>query len=201
MIHHANYSIAEVTKMHKTNQSSLWLKRPLPANLLAYAAKDIELISTLCTSFIQKGWIPADPTAYYTLLRQCARYVSAHREQGRSREDDPFRPTGIMPLDVLNEPEGPMFQCVGCRRGLSLVCYQTTEDESGMYRWRRPRCSLCHVLAMKNRVDADTRWFLVPPEPKTQTQVGSPPGLPPLPSAATAPPAATTTPLVTATGY
>ena len=114
MIHHANYSIAEVTKMHKTNQSSLWLKRPLPANLLAYAAKDIELISTLCTSFIQKGWIPADPTAYYTLLRQCARYVSAHREQGRSREDDPFRPTGIMPLGVLNEPEGPMFQCIGC---------------------------------------------------------------------------------------
>ncbi|CAL1710956.1 unnamed protein product [Somion occarium] len=163
----------EVKQMHKDNKSDVWMQRPLTEQLLQYAAKDIQLISMICTDFIQKGWIPSDPHAYYHLLAQCARYVSAHREQGKSGETDAFRPTAIMPLDVLTEPWGMQHQCVACRRSLSVSCYQVLED--GLYRWRRPRCSLCHVLAMKHRIEADARWLLLPPEPISPSSPGSPP--------------------------
>ncbi|KAL4252209.1 Ribonuclease H superfamily protein [Abortiporus biennis] len=106
----------EVMKMHKDNKGEMWMSRPLTEQLLQYAAKDIQLISMLCTDFIQRGWIPSDPTTYHYLLRQCARYVSAHREQGKSTEQDVFRPTSIIPLDVLTEPTGNTHKCVACNR-------------------------------------------------------------------------------------
>ncbi|KAI0079780.1 hypothetical protein K474DRAFT_1616836 [Panus rudis PR-1116 ss-1] len=150
----------EVKKMHKNNQSDMWMQRPLTEQLLRYAAMDIQLISMLCTAFIQKGWIPSDPYRYNELLTQCARYVSAHREQGKSAETDVFRPTGVMPLDVLTTPWGSLQKCIACHRSLSPSCFETTTD--GINRWRRPRCTLCQVLAMKHRLDHDNRWILLP---------------------------------------
>jgi len=149
----------EVTRMHKDRKGELWMHRPLTEQLLQYAAKDIQLISTLCTHFIQRGWVPYDPTSYNNLLRQCARYVSAHREQGKSSEEDAFRPTAIMPLDVLREPRGILCKCAACNRSLSLHCFQLSTDT---YRRtvRRPRCMLCHVLALRHKVGVDKGWIL-----------------------------------------
>lgn len=146
-----------MTKMHKDNQGEKWMERPLSEQLLQYAAKDIQLISMLCTDFIMKGWVPSDPSRYYPLLRQCERYVSAHYEQGKSDESDPFRPTGVIPLDVLTEPDGVKYRCLACNRSLSGTCFPWATN--GISNWRRPRCSLCHVLAIKNRVKPDMRWL------------------------------------------
>lgn len=151
---------AEVKKMHKDKKADMWIQRPLPEKLLQYAAKDIQLISMLCTAFIVKGWIPPLPGPYYTLLAQCSRYISAHVEQGKSEETDPFRPTGLMPLDVLTPPWGPQYKCTGCNRSLSMTCY-TIDYPDGFYRRRRPKCNLCHVLAMKYRVRTDGEWFVM----------------------------------------
>ncbi|KAH8103371.1 ribonuclease H-like domain-containing protein [Cristinia sonorae] len=150
----------EVKQMHKDKKADMWTQRPLPGKLLQYAAKDIQLISMLCTVFIQRCWIPSLPGPYNTLLAQCARYVSAHVEQGKSEETDPFRPTGLMPLDVLTQPWGLQYKCTGCNRSLSMSCY-TLDDSDGFYRRRRTRCNLCHVLATKYRLRADPEWFVV----------------------------------------
>ncbi|TCD69335.1 hypothetical protein EIP91_008091 [Steccherinum ochraceum] len=150
----------EVKQMHKDKKADMWIQRPLPEKLLQYAAKDIQLISQLCTAFIQKGWIPPVPGPYHTLLAQCARYVSAHVEQGKSAETDPFRPTGLMPLDVLTQPWGYQFKCTGCNRSMSMSCY-TLDLPDNFYRRRRPRCKLCHVLAMKYRLRVDREWFVI----------------------------------------
>lgn len=154
------YLLAEVKQMHKDKKADMWIQRPLSEKLLQYAAKDIQLISMLCTAFIMRGWIPPIPSLWYALLGQCSRYVSAHVEQGKSEETDPFRPTGIMPLDVLTEPWGPRFKCTGCNRSLSMSCY-TIDCSDGFYRRRRPKCNLCHVLAMKYRLRAEGEWFVI----------------------------------------
>lgn len=153
------YLPAEVKQMHKDKKADMWIQRPLSEQLLQYAAKDIQLISMLCTKFIQKGWIPTAILPYQELLQTCARYISAHIEQGKSAEMDPFRPTGLMPLDVLLPPSGFCYKCAGCNRTLSATCYAI--DTDGFYRYRRPRCNLCHVLAMKYRVRGDTKWHLI----------------------------------------
>ena len=151
---------AEVKKMHKEKKADMWIHRPLPPKLLQYAAKDIQLISMVCTVFIQHGWIPVMLGPWQTLLGQCARYVSAHVEQGKSEETDPFRPTGLMPLDVLTQPWGFQYKCTGCNRSLSQSCY-TVDYSDGLYRRRRPKCNLCHVLAMKYRLRVDREWFVI----------------------------------------
>ena len=143
--------------MHKDKKADMWIQRPLSPKLLQYAAKDIQLISMLCTVFIQKGWIPSVPALYNTLLGQCARYVSSHVEQGKSEETDPFRPTALMPLDVLTQPWGFQYKCTGCHRSLSMSCF-TIDYSDGFYRRRRPKCNLCHVLAMKHKLRADREW-------------------------------------------
>jgi len=146
----------EVQQMHRDNKTSFWLQRPLSDRLLQYAAKDIKLISMLCNHFLYQGLVPQNPHHFSTLMAQCARYVTAHCEQGKSAEDDTFKPTSIMPLDVLTEPIGPQFKCTGCLRSLSIGCFQQTAI--GYRPWRSVRCALCHALSLKLGRDIETRW-------------------------------------------
>lgn len=147
----------EVQRMHKDNKSSFWMQRPLTDRLLQYAAKDIKLISMVCMDFLYKGWIPQDPFWLSRLMGQCARYVTAHCEQGKSGDDDTFQPTSIMPLDVLTDPVGPLYRCTGCSRSLSIGCFQQTTVAYSL--WRSARCALCHALSVKSGRDIDTRWI------------------------------------------
>ncbi|KAJ3554005.1 hypothetical protein NM688_g3324 [Phlebia brevispora] len=159
-----------VVKMHKSIGSRMWVERPLTEQLLQYAAKDILLIGILYAQFSKQGWIPRLPSDYYYLLGQCQRYVSAHREQGKSAAVDAFKPCQIMPLDVLDHPVGPKYRCNACHRYLSLATYETvqgvaprqasTSEVPRITTLRRPRCRLCQILALRAGFRMDQTYLV-----------------------------------------
>ena len=162
---------AEVMEMHKRLGSSMWKDRPLSEQLLQYAAKDILIIGVLLPNFYERGWIPRAQHACSQLLGQCQRYVSAHRDQGKSPQHDVFKPCAIMPLDVLNTPTGSTHQCASCNRWLSLFAYSTRSgvapNGSGPYNnappvatLRSPLCRLCQLLALKAGHTVGDRYIL-----------------------------------------
>ena len=156
--------------MHHSIGSRMWLERPLTEQLLQYAAKDILLIGLLYAEFAQQGWIPQEFPNYHRLLGQCQRYVSAHREQGKSGETDIFKPCQIMPLDVLDHPVGAKHRCAACRRSLSLAAYETyhgiaprpgaSSNAPVAAILRRPQCRLCEVLASRAGYKLDHRYMV-----------------------------------------
>ncbi|KAI0087170.1 ribonuclease H-like domain-containing protein [Irpex rosettiformis] len=155
----------EIMHMHKALGSSMWAFRPLTEQLLQYAARDILLIGVLYPHFIRSGWIPMDPPNFSSLLTQCQRYVSAHVEQGKSTETDIFKPSCIIPLDVLTEPSGPKYLCFACNRALSETAFETKKDlNSAAYKsvtkgfMRSTRCRLCFALACKKNAKVDQAW-------------------------------------------
>ncbi|KIP09340.1 hypothetical protein PHLGIDRAFT_333751 [Phlebiopsis gigantea 11061_1 CR5-6] len=161
----------DLMRMHKDKGCEMWLRRPLTEQLLQYAAKDILLIGVLYPHFQRSGWIPNDHTEYVRLLEQSRRYISAHREQGKSTDLDVFRPCALMPLDTLAEPLGPLHRCTACNRFLSYSAFETCEGaapSSGSHLasstrialLRRPRCRLCSILALKNGLRMDDRWLV-----------------------------------------
>lgn len=162
--------VAEVVRMHHSIGSRMWVQRPLSEQLLQYAAKDILLIGILCAEFGKQGWLPQQQSDYQYLLGQCQRYVSAHRDQGKSAEADIFKPCQIMPLDVLDHPVGTTHVCAACRRSLSLAAYETyngvalkpgAETAAPVPAiLRRPQCRLCEVLASKAGYKLDHRYMV-----------------------------------------
>ncbi|EKM53235.1 uncharacterized protein PHACADRAFT_197657 [Phanerochaete carnosa HHB-10118-sp] len=164
------YRTAQVISMHKNRGCDMWLRRPLTEQLLQYAAKDILLIGVLYPHFDRNGWIPKDDAGYNCLMRQCRRYISAHREQGKSSETDVFGPCSIMPLDTVTEPFGPLHRCHACNRSLSVAAFSncpgvapSSPGSGSAPRYailRRPRCRLCSILAAKNSLKVDERWLV-----------------------------------------
>ena len=156
-------------RMHKNIGSAMWATRPLTEQLLQYAAKDILLIGVLYPHFCRCGWIPRDNSTYARLLSQCQRYISAHKEQGKSAEEDVFRPCGIIPLDVLTEPSGPKYVCFACNRSLSSSAFELqAKYPHQQFKYSAPkdllrstRCRLCHALAVKNGVKLDHTWLVM----------------------------------------
>lgn len=154
--------------MHKNDGCAMWLQRPLTYQLLQYAAKDIFLIGVLYPEFLRRGWIPNDPVQNGRLLGQCARYISAHVQQGKSPEENIFRPCAIVPLDVMYEPVGPFHKCCACSRSLSFAAFETRQGITSAQDTlkpapvilRRARCRLCSVLAEKNGLENGNSWLL-----------------------------------------
>ena len=141
----------------------MWEQRPLTEQLLQYAAKDILLIGILYADFYRRGWIPRTPKEFTSLIIQSQRYVSAHREQGKSPPTDVFKPCQVMPLDVLDDPIGALYPCLSCHRWLSLSAYDTYQDiaptsqgtSHSTRQWplmRRPRCRLLPTSCTEGRV-------------------------------------------------
>lgn len=140
---HAHSTSAQVVAMHKDNGSTVWLQRPLPPQLLAYAAHDIELIAMLYGHFKTIGWIT--PSNEPTLIAQSMRYAYSLSHQGRVAEDDVFGSSAVLPLDVLTEPRGLTFPCHGCRRMQSLHSFTVRKQN------RKPisRTNICRVCQIK----------------------------------------------------
>lgn len=146
--------------MHKSVGSRMWKDRPLTEQLLQYAAKDILLIGILYAEFCKLGWIPRFPSDYFYLLGQCERYISAHRDQGKSVQEDIYKPCGVMPLDVLEHPVGTKYQCSACHRWMSLAAFESCQGVAPPRQGsqsmaprrtvlRRPKCRLCQILALR----------------------------------------------------
>jgi hypothetical protein len=155
------YSLAEIVAMHHTGGSAFWMQRPLPAQLLQYAANDIFLLSQLYNYFLKRRWIRE--ANFSDLLTQCKRYVSMHKEQGRMDESDYFRRGPLLPLDILSTM-GPLAQgeCMSCGRRLSKHAYEigiwSENGTSESFELRRMRCRRCHVVAIQRRLTDDDRW-------------------------------------------
>jgi exonuclease 3'-5' domain-containing protein 1 len=144
--------------MHKDGGSALWMERPLPSNLLQYAANDIFLISRLHKHFLKMNWISEANMS--NLLAQSERYVSMHKKLGRIEAGNNFRRGPLLPMDILNVAHG---DCAGCERNLSIAAYEVIPwlAIGRSYLLRRTRCRICHVVAIQRQMPSDESWVEV----------------------------------------
>lgn len=146
----------EVTMMHRQNGSKVWLTRPLPWNLLRYAAADIYLIALLYEDFSAKSWLPLGSKFF----GRCNRYVTMHEQFGRiGKGTGCFRSGPFIPFGILNggEPKNCWkTTCNTCGRNMSLFAFETDGQGS-----RRRVCRLCWLLAEKFSVSCDSRWVQI----------------------------------------
>ena len=147
---------AEVTMMHRQNDTKAWLARPLPWKLLCYAAADIYLIALLYEDFSAKGWLPLGSKFF----GRCNRYVTMHEQFGRiRRETGRFRSGPLIPFGILNggEPKDCWkTTCNTCGRNMTLFAFETDGHGS-----RRRVCRLCWLVAEKFSVSCDSRWIRI----------------------------------------
>lgn len=157
-IWHTYPSPAQVVAMHKALGSSIWLDRPLPPKLLAYAAHDIELIAALYEHFKKRAWVT--PTNEPLLMAQSMRYAYSLLHQGRVAKDDVFGQSSVLPLDVLSESPGPQFQCRGCQRMQPLSCYSVrTQAENSQA--RSDICRTCQIKVLLKEAYFPVSWVVV----------------------------------------
>jgi exonuclease 3'-5' domain-containing protein 1 len=139
--------VAQVKRIHDQNRSHLWMQRPLATNLLNYAAKDVHLIHLIYDHFKGEGYIDSQ----LNLLAQSKRYVSIHADvMLKPLRNDCFRRSAVVPLDVLEEPRGILYDCRACHRYLSLPCFRCNRHSQ-----RRMVCRVCHVARSDKRRGKD----------------------------------------------
>ncbi|KAI6169794.1 ribonuclease H-like domain-containing protein [Pisolithus thermaeus] len=148
----------DVVAMHKAVGSSIWLDRPLPPKLLAYAAHDIELIGTLYEHFKEISWIT--PANELLLVAQSMRYAYSLFHQGRVASDDVFGPCAVLPLDVLSDSFGHKVPCYGCHRMQSLSCY-SVRKQGKKPQMRSNICRTCQIKALMKETKYPIIWVAV----------------------------------------
>ncbi|KAH9915154.1 ribonuclease H-like domain-containing protein [Epithele typhae] len=133
-----------VTKMHEEQESEMWMTRPLPAHLLKYSARDIELLALMHRRFRSNGYLRD-----IELLKQTSRrYLDVYPTRELRALHSPLHLTKFMPLDVLRAPSpGLRIVCVRCTRGLSPDCFSTRVE--GKQKQRAACCRLCALLVRK----------------------------------------------------
>jgi len=151
----------EVVAMHRAKGSAIWMERPLPTKLIQYAANDIYLISVLFEYFVEKQWITQ--TGFPDLLVKSKRYVSMHKDQGRSEDTNFFRRGPLLPMDILTVGREVQGKCRGCGRQLSTAAYETkmrTAKKEVNAEMRRTRCRNCRVIAFKRRLPSEEHLWI-----------------------------------------
>ncbi|KAH8102260.1 ribonuclease H-like domain-containing protein [Cristinia sonorae] len=133
---------AEVVAMHKDGNSSFWLTRPLPSNLLKYAAADIKLVGLTYDHFVQHKWITAE--TFPRLLAQSTRYLQRYTSRGDREETEGLGSMRIIPLDVVYDTEQKQYECQLCLHMLNLCCFETLRIPSAPPNNRRPQPSPPH---------------------------------------------------------
>ncbi|KIJ53721.1 hypothetical protein M422DRAFT_25525 [Sphaerobolus stellatus SS14] len=117
-----------------------WMERPLTPDLLDYAIKDIHLINIVYRHFLIQSYL----SRINSILDASQRYVSINSDlRMKPSRLDCYRSSPVLPLDILEEPKGILYECEGCRRMLSVVCFQHTL-------WKRQRmCRVCRVVGVR----------------------------------------------------
>jgi len=144
--------------MHKANGSAIWSQRPLPPQLLQYAAHDIEMLGALYEHFKAKSWITSRNED--GLVEQSMRYAYSLYYQGRVAEDHVFGSCAVLPLDVLGEPRGLSVPCQGCNRLQSLHCF-TTNRRARKIVARTNICRVCQIKLLIKQVNYPVFWVQV----------------------------------------
>ncbi|KAI9566063.1 ribonuclease H-like domain-containing protein [Boletus coccyginus] len=148
----------QVVAMHKANGSAIWSQRPLPSQLLQYAAHDIEMIGALYEHFKAKSWITSRNED--GLVEQSMRYAYSLYYQGRVADDHVFGSCAVLPLDVLGEPRGLSVPCQGCNRLQSLHCF-TTSRRARKIVARTNLCRVCQIKLLIKQVNHPVFWVHV----------------------------------------
>jgi hypothetical protein len=133
---------AFIVAMHKNGQSSLWMERPIQKVLLDYAAKDVLLMASLYEVFLEKSLITG--ANFGALLGQSERYIRVRELAG---VNEVYVSRAVLSLDVLEAPEGKLYQCETCQRYLSLPCFHTSTRRKK--RLRKSRCRYCEAVDFK----------------------------------------------------
>ncbi|KAI0077551.1 hypothetical protein K474DRAFT_1642967 [Panus rudis PR-1116 ss-1] len=143
-----------VVQMHRSNQSVLWMNRPLNPRLLQYCANDINAIATLYEYFLAKGWIHPELTS------QSARHISLLKSREEISRDRELGLMRFLALDVLVDPqtvEGEKYDCRQCRKSLPRSAYQVRSVQGQ----RRSCCRLCVACSQKSSFAIDQSWVNV----------------------------------------
>lgn len=111
--------------MHCSNQSEVWMKRPLTDILLQYAAIDIYKLAKLYGKLVSAS-------NRGTLLEISERFGSMYPTR-RSRTDK-YVNNGLLPLEILAISPGVKRQCAGCKRLLT---------EGSFARGMEVKCKVC----------------------------------------------------------
>jgi len=154
--HFFSHFLVKVIEMHKNGLSSKWMDRPLPANLLQYAANDIVILAHLFVLFRNKRYIPADNSHFNIMVAQSRQYVSRCGRYDRIDPADMFRPKGILMMSALGKREGPILECAGCGSKLLLRCFES--KGKGQDSLRKTHCRSCVAMALRNRIELENVW-------------------------------------------
>ncbi|KAH7063013.1 ribonuclease H-like domain-containing protein [Auriculariales sp. MPI-PUGE-AT-0066] len=122
---------------------SRWMERPLPADYLRYAKRDIELIARVYQVFSSRGYMPED--RQQLLEEQSKRYHNIH--DGPLVRETIFNSSNILPMDVLNEPsheETLLKQCDKCSRKLSPASFEYASLKNGR-KLSHQTCKVCRI--------------------------------------------------------
>ena len=124
------------------------MERPLPSNLLHYAANDIRLIAQVLSIFDTLGFFQRD---FWSLVEKSKRYIA--RTQ-RVHADEPLRPSGLLLLDSLSD-QPAQHECARCGTRLPISCFENLSwqiegvSAAGV---RRRHCRLCVTTSLRDHV-------------------------------------------------
>jgi exonuclease 3'-5' domain-containing protein 1 len=136
--------IAVVKRMHRENCSDMWMQRPLPPELLAYAAQDVVAIGTVYEHFKATSCVTAGNIE--SLLDQSARYMTLHGDCGRLSPDNRYSKSPFLPLDIITPVTKKHDKCRTCERELSRKHYETNKKGK-----RVLQCRLCVAIDLMHK--------------------------------------------------
>ena len=158
--------------MHMNNETHRWMERPLPANMLSYAARDVRSIAHLLKIFRSRRLVPSkNGPALDKLKSQSERYVTRNGAHARAIPGAPNEFTvftGDRTLFFPNALSGPLvdlFECITCSSRLPLECYQLHEGR------RRVECRACVAWMGAPQLGKDVIRMTVaaPPEHRVES--------------------------------
>ncbi len=145
----------------------MWLIRPLPANLLHEAARDVRLIAAIYPRILSKGSRAKTRASLDAIKSASARYMRSWPSRELKALHVPLELVKFAPLDILYapEPDARRYRCERCERMLSLGCFFTRFVEfapdgeavecaegtgEDVHMQRMPLCRLCVLIARRN---------------------------------------------------
>lgn len=151
--------------MHENDGTEVWLRRPLPDQLLQYAAHDIELIALIYRHFDEQPWIHQG-RKFETLKVQSAQYVSIYSSRElRARHEalqlSRFMTLGLVDKDEPTRRDAPTYDCKRCETLLPARCFVVVASTGGPVaqekRWSF--CRLCRAITRRNKEADQGEWL------------------------------------------
>ncbi|KAI0326401.1 hypothetical protein GY45DRAFT_1363948 [Cubamyces sp. BRFM 1775] len=153
-----------VVAMHQAQGSEIWMRRPLPKELLDYAAHDAVLIAAVYTRLMQEPW-NKEPGKVESYMAQSERYVAMYPDRKLLAKHQDLDLKRFLPMGFLEDADsdGPRYSCSSCDLLLPLGCFLVRDAKDGGARnvggmQRMTFCRLCHAVARAKRRGKRGEW-------------------------------------------